>query len=161
MSAVDEITQKRKEQQQTRMTIQARLKYRQRRIKTLKTHLQNGTFPQRMKSIKPYPKMNSPESQRIVNAACEQAQCVILDQMLVEEEKKLAQDQAQFQGLLEQKRKVCKKRVKKPSMVQILKELAELQEKYNQVCKTLETTQEHSTETLKTSPSDTPVEKAL
>ena len=162
MSAVDETTQKimLKEQQQKRMTIQARIKYRQCSIKKLKTHLQNGTFPQRMKSIKPYPKMDSPESQRIVNAACEQAQCVILDQMLVEEEKKLTQDQAQFQGLLEQKRKVCKKRVKKPSMVQVLKELAELQEKYNQVCKT---TQEHYTEkmTLKTSPSDAPVEEAL
>ena len=101
-----------------------------------------------MKSIKPYPKMGSSESQRIVNAACQQVQCVILNQMLVEEENKLTQDQAQFQELLEQKRKVCKKRVMKPSMVQVLKELAELQEKYNQVCKTLETTQEHSAEKM-------------
>ena len=111
--------------------------------------------------------MDSPESQRIVNAGCEQVQCVILDQMLVEEEKKLTKDQEQYQGLLQQKRKVCKKRVKKPSLVQVLKELAELQEKYNQVCKTLENTRENYAEKmcegLKTSPSDTvtPVEEAL
>ena len=87
--------------------------------------------------------MYSPESQRIVNVACEQLQCVILDQMLVEEEKKLAKDQDQYHELLEQKREVCTKRGKKPSMVQVLKDLAELQEKYSQVCKTLENTREH------------------
>ena len=123
-----------KEKQQT--AINARIKYRQRRIQTFKTHLQNGTFPPRIKSIKPTPKMDSLESQRIVNAACEQAQRVILDQMLIEEEKKLTQDQ----GLLEQKRKARPK--KKPSIAQVLKDLAELQDKYNQVCKALETTQE-------------------
>ena len=148
-----------KEKRQKRMTVQARIKYRQRIIKNFKTHLQNGTFPQRLKSIKPYPKMSSPESQAIVNAACDQMQCVILEQMIVEEEKQLTKDQDQYQVLLEQKRKVCKTRVKKPSVVQLLKELAELQEKYSHVCKTLENTRENYAqkmcEGLKTSPSDT------
>ena len=57
--------------------------------------------------------------------------------------------------------------MKKPSVVQLLKGLAELQEKYNQVCTTLENTRENYVEKmcegLKTSPSDTlmPVKEAL
>ena len=145
-----------KEKRQTRMTVQARIKYRQRAIKKLRTHLKNGTFPQRMKSIKPYPKMDSPESQAIVNAACNQVQCVILDQMLLEEEKKLAKDQERYQTLREQK---LKKRVKSPTVAQLQKELVELRAKYSQVCKTLENTRENYAEKmregLKTSPCDT------
>ena len=141
------------------MTVQARIKYRQRAIKKLRTHLKNGTFPQRMKSIKPYPKMDSPESQAIVNAACNQVQCVILDQMLLEEEKKLAKDQERYQTLQEQKRKACQKRMKSPTVAQLQKELAELHAKYSQVCKTLENTRENYAEKmcegLKTSPCDT------
>ena len=70
------------------MTIKARIKYREHAIKGFRKHLKNGTFPQRMKSIKPYPKMTSPEAQAIVNAACDQVQSVIFDQMIQEEEKK-------------------------------------------------------------------------
>ena len=88
-----------KEKRQTRMTVQARIKYRQRAIKKLRTHLKNGTFPQRMKSIEPYPKMGSPESQAIVNAACDQVQCVILDRTLLDEEQQLVKDQEQYQTL--------------------------------------------------------------
>ena len=137
-----------KEKRQTRMTVQARIKYRQRAIKKLKTHLKNGTFPQRMKSIKPYPKMDSPESQAIVNAACNQAQCVILEQMLLEEETKLVKDQERYQTLQEQKRKACQKKVKSPTVAQLQKELAELQTKYSQVCKTLENTRENYVEKM-------------
>ena len=150
-----------KEKRQTRMTVQARIKYRQRAIKKLRAHLKNGTFPQRMKSIKPYPKMDSPESQAIVNAACNQAQCVILDQVLLEEEKKLAKDQERYQTLQQQQRKTCQKRVKSPTVAQLQKELAELHAKYGQVCKILENTRENYAEKrhedLKTTPSDTPV----
>ena len=70
------------------MTIKARIKYREDALKTLKKYFKNGTFLQRMKWIKPYPKMNPPEAQAVVNAACDQVQCVILDQMIHEEEKK-------------------------------------------------------------------------
>ena len=59
------------------MTIKARIKYREHAIKGFRKHLKNATFPQRMKSIKPYPKMTSPEAQAIVNAACDQVQSVI------------------------------------------------------------------------------------
>ena len=151
-----------KEKRQTRMTVQARIKYRQRAIKKkLRTRLKNGTFPQRMKSIKPYPKMDSPESQAIVNAACNQVQCVILDQVLLEEEKKLAKDQERYQTLQQQQRKTCQKRVKSPTVAQLQKELAELHAKYGQVCKILENTRENYAEKrredLKTPPCDTPV----
>ena len=43
--------------------------------------------------------MSSPEAQAIVNGACDQVQCVILDQMIQEEEKKLSQDQDNYQTL--------------------------------------------------------------
>ena len=137
-----------KEKQQT--AIYARIKYRQRRIQSFKTHLQHGTFPPRMKSMKPIPKMKTAESQKIVSAACQEAQRVLLDQMLIEEEQQLVQDQ----GLLEQRRPK-----KEPSMAQVLKELVELQRKYNQACKVLETTQDNYVEKmcegLTTSSSDT------
>ena len=71
-----------KDYRQKLMATHARIKYRERTIKGFKNHLKKGTFPQRMKSIKPYPKMSSSESQAIVNAACDQVQCVILDQMI-------------------------------------------------------------------------------
>ena len=124
-----------KEKQQT--AIYSRIKYRERRIQTLKTHVQKGTFPPRMKSIKPIPKMATPESQRIVTAACEQAQRVLLNQMLMEEEKKLTQEQGLFQW---------KKKRSKPSITQVLKDLQELQDKYHHVCQVLETTQQQLTE---------------
>ena len=52
-----------------------------------------------MKSIKPYPKMNSPEAQAVVNAACDQVQYVILDQMILDEEKKVMEDQERYEVL--------------------------------------------------------------
>ena len=128
-----------KEKRQNRMTVHARIKYRQRVIKTFKKHLSSGTFPKRMKSIKPYPKMGSPESQAIVNAACDQVQCVILDQMLLAEEKKLAKEQEHYQTLQEQKLRACKKKMKNPTVAQLQKELAELHANYSELCKTLET----------------------
>lgn len=54
------------------MTIKARIRYREHTIKGFRKHLKNGTFPQRMNSIKPYSKISSPEAQAIVNAACDQ-----------------------------------------------------------------------------------------
>ena len=56
-----------------------------------------------MKSIKPYPKMGSPESQKIVDAACDQVQCIILDIMIQDEEKKLTEDQETYKTILEQR----------------------------------------------------------
>lgn len=74
-------------------TLQARIKYREKAIKSLRNHLKKGTFPKRFKSLRPYPKMETLELQAIVNAAREQVHCVILDQMALEEEIKLREDQ--------------------------------------------------------------------
>ena len=62
--------------------IQARIKYREKAIKGFRHHLKKGSFPKRFKSLRPYPKVDSPESQAVVNAACEQVHCVILEQMM-------------------------------------------------------------------------------
>ena len=82
-----------KSYRQKLQAIQARMKYREKAIKGFRNHLKKGTFPKRFKSLRPFPKMESPETQAVVNAACEQVHCVILDQMTLDEEKKLTQDQ--------------------------------------------------------------------
>lgn len=129
------------------MTIKARIKYCEHALKTFRKHLKNGTFPKRMKSIKPYPKMQSSEAQAIVNAACDQVQCVILDQMLLEEQKKLAEDQKSYEAVKVQRQRnrqqlKTPKKPKKLTMVQLKQELADLQSKYIQLCKQLETPSE-------------------
>ena len=43
--------------------------------------------------------MNSPEAQAVVNAACDQVQYVILDQMILDEEKKVMEDQERYEVL--------------------------------------------------------------
>ena len=43
--------------------------------------------------------MESSETQAVVNAACEQVHCVILDQMTLDEEKKLTQDQTSYKTM--------------------------------------------------------------
>ena len=90
--------------------------------------------------------MSSPEAQAIVNAACDQVQSVILDQMIQEEEKKLSQDQDSYQTMRKQREgdrqqlKVPKK-TKKPTVAQLQQELADLQSKYTQLCSKLENSQ--------------------
>ena len=129
------------------MTIKARIRYHEYALKTFRKHLKNGSFPQRMKSIKPYPKMNSPEAQSIVNEACDQVQCVILDQMILDEEKKLMEDQDSYQALKVQRQGdrqqlTTPKNPKKPTMTQLQQELKELQSTYTQLCSKLETPSE-------------------
>ena len=47
--------------------------------------------------------MSFPKAQAIVNAACDQVQSVILDQMIQEEEKKLSQDHDSYQTMRKQR----------------------------------------------------------
>ena len=136
-----------KSYRQKLQAIQARIKYREKAIKGFRHHLKKGTFPKRFKSLRPYPKMDSPESQAVVNAACEQVHCVILDQMILDEEKKLTQEQAEYQILKEQRlseRAQLLKTSKKPqkmSVAQLRKELTDLQSKYAQLYQQLNSTQ--------------------
>ena len=136
-----------KSYRQKLQAIQARIKYREKAIKGFRHHLKKGTFPKRFKSLRPFPKMESPESQAVVNAACEQVHCVILDQMILDEEKKLVQDQTSYQTM--KKERACErsqllKTSKKPqklSVTQLMQELTDLQSKYTQLCNQLNSTQ--------------------
>ena len=136
-----------KSYRQKLQAIQARIKYREKAIKGFRHHLKKGTFPKRFKSLRPYPKMDSPESQAVVNAACEQVHCVILDQMILDEEKNLTQEQAEYQILKEQRlseRAQLLKTSKKPqkmSVAQLRQELTDLQSKYAQLYRQLNSTQ--------------------
>ena len=91
--------------------------------------------------------MESPESQAVVNAACEQVHCVILDQMILDEEKKLVQDQTSYQTMTKERaceRSQLLKTSKKPqklSVTQLTQELTDLQSKYTQLCNQLNSTQ--------------------
>ena len=84
----------------------------------------------------PFPKMESPETQSVVNAACEQVHCVILDQMILDEEKKLTQDQTSYEALRKERegeRSQLPRKLKKLSVTQLMQELTELQSKYAQL----------------------------
>ena len=124
-----------KSYRQKLQAIQARIKYRAKAIKGFRNHLKKGTFPKRFKSLRPFPKMDSPETQAVVNAACEQVHCVLLDQMILDEEKKLLQDQDNYQAMKKQReceRSQLLKTSKKPqklSVTQLMQELTELQSK--------------------------------
>ena len=128
-------------------TIQARIKYREKAIKGFRNHLKKGTFPKRFKSLRPFPKMESPETQAVVNAACEDVHCVILDQMILDEEKKLVQDQDNYETM--KKQRECErsqllntsKKPQKLSVAQLMQELTDLQSKYIQLCNQLNSTQ--------------------
>ena len=123
-------------------TLQARIKYRQQAINCLRHHLKKGTFPKRFKSLRPYPKMESPESQAIVNAACGQVHGVILNQMMIEEEKKLKQDETRYQTMKKDRRQPKTAQTpKKPTVVHLQQQLADLQSKYTVLCSQLNSTQ--------------------
>ena len=136
-----------KSYRQKLQAIQARIKYREKAIKGFRHHLKKGTFPKRFKSLRPFPKMESPETQSVVNAACEQVHCVILDQMILDEEKKLTQDQTSYEALRKERegeRSQLLKTSKKPqkmSVTQLMQELTELQSKYAQLYQQLNNTQ--------------------
>ena len=83
----------------------------------------------------------------MVNAACEQVHCVILDQMILDEEKKLTQEQAEYQILNEQRLSEraqllkTSKKLQKMSVAQLRQELTDLQSKYAQLYQQLNSTQ--------------------
>ena len=109
--------------------IQARIKYREKAIKGFRNHLKKGTFPKRFKSLRPVPKMESSETQAVVNAACEQVHCVILDQMTLDEEKKLTQDQTSYKTMKKERegeRSQLLKTPRKPKKFTVAKLMQEL-----------------------------------
>ena len=128
-------------------TVNARIKYRENALKGFKQHLKQGTFPRRMKSIKPYPKMNTPEAQNVVNAACEEVNKIILDQLIQEQTLKLKQDQDCYQTLkkVRQDQRQASKATQIPktnppmvTVLQLQRELKDLQAKYTELYSKLE-----------------------
>ena len=133
-----------KSYRQKMQALQARIKYREKVIKGFRHHLKKGTFPKRFKSSRPYPRMESPETQAVVNAACEEVHCVILDQMILDEEKKLLQDRTSYQALKKEReceRTQLPRKPSKMSVAQLRLELADLQSKYTQLYQQLNSTQ--------------------
>ena len=133
------------------IALNARIKYRENALKGFKQHLKQGTFPRRVKSIKPYPKMDTPEAQNVVNAACEEVNKIILDQLIQEQTLKLKQDQDCYQTLKKvrqdqrqaSKAKTLKTLNKEPKktpkvlVLQLQRELKDLQTKYMKLEQTL------------------------
>ena len=133
------------------MALKARIKYREHALQDYKQHLKNGTFPKRIKSIKPYPTMDTPEAQAKVNEACQQVDKIILDHMIQEQERKLKEDQDSLQTIKKtcsQQRQQHKARKLEPAMVHLQRELKELQAKYTELCQKLTPVQQDSSHTL-------------
>ena len=82
-----------------------------------------------------------------MNAACEQVHCVILDQMILDEERKLTQDQTSYQTMKKERNVERPQLLKKPkkakkfTVAQLMQELTDLQSKYTQLCSQLNNTQ--------------------
>ena len=140
--------------QQQYSLLLTRIKYREAAIQGLNQHLKNGTFPKRMKSLKPYPTMETPETQAVVNEACQQAEKVLIAQRIQEYERKLQEDRASLQTLKETRRqqrqqriasKVADKPPKKVSVSQLQQELRDLQAKYTELSQKLTPTKPKDT----------------
>ena len=141
---------KKKEFRLQQMSLKARIKHREKSFQTLSAHLKQGTFPKRMKSIKPYPKMETPEAQARVNEACQQLEKVILGEMVQDQALKLQQEQERYDDLRQQrveerqqhKAQTTDKATQSPKLAkkermtvrQLQQELRDLQAKYTALC---------------------------
>ena len=143
-------TQSRKEYLQQYSMLHMRIRQREQAIQRLKQHLKHGTFPKHMKTLKPYPKMETPEAQAVVNEVCQQADQVILEQRLQDYERKLQGDRASLQALKEARRKQRQQQLnatakatpnpkssKKVTVSQLQQELRDLQAKYTELSQKL------------------------
>ena len=124
------------EYRQQWMTLKARIRYKEASIAQWKRHLEDGTFPSQVPTFKPYPKLDTPNSQAIVNAACHQARKTILMEMLRCTECKLAQDYGDLETLVKERREQRKQerlKTKKGDSVvlQLQQQLKELQAKFD------------------------------
>ncbi|PFX19442.1 E3 ubiquitin-protein ligase RNF213 [Stylophora pistillata] len=135
------------EEAQSSEAVHARVKCQENVLKEYKRHAENGTFPKRWKSLKGYPKMQSREAQKLVDEAYHQAECMVLDQRIQQIEKNLAAQKESYQSLLEQSQSerqqqegsLGKEKTPKISHhIRVKTELAELQEKYHQLCNKLD-----------------------
>ena len=92
------------ETRKRRAASQAKLCYRERKLKELQTHLERGTIPKTLR-LKTYPKMKTPQGQALIHEACDEVQKIMLIQMVEEERQALAQAQKEYKSLQEKKPK--------------------------------------------------------
>ena len=126
-----------KEYRQNQMALKARIKHRTQSLQSYKQHLKNGTFPKRMKSIKPYPKMDTPQTQAKVIEACQLVDKVILGQMIQEQTLKLKEDQDSLQTIKKTRLQQRQASRKEPTVIQLQRELKDLQAKYRDLSQKL------------------------
>ena len=81
-----------------RAASQAKLFYRERKLKELQSHLERGTTPKTLR-LKSYPKMKTPQGQALIHEACDEVQKIMLIQMVEEERQALAQAQKEYKSL--------------------------------------------------------------
>ena len=70
---------------------------RERKLRTLQSHLDGGTFPKSL-GIKTFPPMKTPQGQAIIQEACEEVKQLMLIQMVEEQRYALAQVQKEVKS---------------------------------------------------------------
>ena len=131
-----------KESQQKQIALKARIKYREHALQGYKRHLKQGTFPKRMKSLKPFPKMNTPKAQGVINEACQRVEKIILEYMIQDQAENLKQDQTSLDLLKKEQRKAKTLKQTKTdqpmvTVLQLQRELKDLQAKYTDLSQKL------------------------
>ena len=88
------------EKRKRRMISRAKLRYHERKLRELHTHLDQGTTPKSLK-LKASVNMKTPEGQSLIHEACKEVQKIMLIQMAEEEQQALTQAQKEYQSLQE------------------------------------------------------------
>ena len=70
---------------------------RERKLRTLQSHLDGGTFPKSL-GIKTFPRLKTSQGQAIIQEACEEVKQLILIQMIEEQRFALAQTQKEVKS---------------------------------------------------------------
>ena len=88
------------EKRKQRMISRAKLRYHERKLRELHTHLDQGTFPKSLK-LKASVNMKTPEGQSLIHEACKEVQKIMLIQMAEDEQQALTHAQKEYQSLHE------------------------------------------------------------
>ena len=84
---------------------------RERKLRTLQSHLDGGTFPKCL-GIKTFPKMKTSQGQAIIQEACEEVKQLMLIQMIEEQRFALAQTQKEVKSCPLEMIKTLRKEIK-------------------------------------------------
>ena len=84
---------------------------RERKLRTLQSHLDGGTFPKSL-GIKTFPRLKTSQGQAIIQEACEEVKQLILIQMIEEQRFALAQTQKEVKSCPLEMIKTLRKEIK-------------------------------------------------